>query len=86
MYSDALQHKNQINWPQEDAELRYEADESLDNLLAYILEDDIAGENNVDEERGEQDLVHNADTDIQETVGDDTSRNKWYLGILHILL
>jgi hypothetical protein len=45
-------------------------------LLAYILEDDIAGENNVDEERGEQDLVHNADTDIQETVGDDTSRNK----------
>ncbi len=76
VYRDALQHTNLIYQPSEcDAELRDEAGKSINNVLAYISEDNNAGENNVDEEQGEQGLLHNVVTNIEDTVGDDTSRN-----------
>ncbi len=76
VYRDALQHTNLIDRPPEcDAELRDEAGESIDDMLAYILEDDNAGENNANKEQSEQGLLDNVETNIEDTVSDDTSRN-----------
>ncbi len=76
MYRDALQHTNLIEWPPEaDDELQDEAGESIDNLLAYIPRDDTIRGNNLDEERGEQDILQTVALDIQEIMGDQTSRS-----------